>query len=235
MKLAKAFTKSIHNTLQPALEDRAYFLKKLYNSVTVGPSPRKRYLDVGAARAINAHIFGEGFEEIYCLDINFDQRQDSRISFITGDAQMLPLRESTIDLLSMFSTIEHLSIPQQALNEATRVLQPHGELIIQVPNLFFPVDLHTGIPNPFWIPKFARKTFLKMMGHSDWLSNVYSFPREKDITRWLKGTMQLMGTRKVVYPTHFVPKNVRPIYAFLTKIKFLALVPLGYLYVYKKV
>ena len=157
-ELNKAFTKSIHRTLGGALEDRAHFLKKLYNNETANElSPKERYLDVGAARPVNARVFGEGFKEIYCLDIKFDQQQDSKISFITGNAQMLPLKENTIDFLSMFSTIEHLPEPQQALHEAVRVLRPQGELIIQVPNLFFPLDLHTGIPNPFWIPKFAPK------------------------------------------------------------------------------
>jgi ubiquinone/menaquinone biosynthesis C-methylase UbiE len=98
---------------------------------------------------------------------------------------MLPLKENTVELLSMFSTIEHLPAPQQALKEAVRVLQPDGELVIQVPNLFFPIDLHTGILNPFWIPKFARERYLKIMGYSDWLENVRGFPRKKDITRWL--------------------------------------------------
>lgn len=163
MRLAKAFTKSIHRTLRAALEERAYFLKSLYSEITNGATAKERYLDVGAARAINAKVFGEGFQEVWCLDINFSEQQEreSKIQFMVGDAQMLPLKESAVDLLSLFSTIEHLPAPQQALNEATRVLRRNGELVIQVPNLFFPIDLHTGILNPFWIPKFARKTYLR--------------------------------------------------------------------------
>ena len=236
MRLARVFTRSIHRTLGVALEDRAYFLKKLYDEIANGVTMEERYLDVGAARATNAKVFGEGFHEVYCLDTNFIDRQvqEPKIQFIIGDAQALPLKENTIDLLSLFSTIEHLPSPQQALNEATRVLQPNGELVIQLPNLFFPIDLHTGILNPFWIPKFARKTYLKIMGYSNWLNNIHGFPREKDITGWLRGRMQLTGGRKVIYPPHFVPGSVRPIYILLTKLKFFTLIPLGYLYVYKK-
>jgi SAM-dependent methyltransferase len=146
MRLVKSFTKSIHHTLGTTLEDRAYFLKKLYNEVANQSVSRERYLDVGAARTINARVFGEGFKEIYCLDINFDQQQDSKIPFITGDAQMLPLKGNTVDLLSLFSTIEHLPAPQKALSEAVRVLRPNGELVIQVPNLFFPIDLTRAYP-----------------------------------------------------------------------------------------
>ena len=236
LRLAKGFTKSIHRTLGIALEDRAYFLKKLYDEVANGVKTGERYLDVGAARVTNAKVFGEGFHEVYCLDINFidQQGQEPKIHFIIGDAQTLPLKENTIGLLSLFSAIEHLPSPQQALTEAIRVLQPNGEIVIQVPNLFFPIDLHTGILNPFWIPKFARKTYLKIMGHSNWLNNIHGFPREKDITGWLRGGMQLTGVRKVIYPPHFVPRGTRPIYILLTKLKFFTLIPLGYLYVYKK-
>ena len=235
LRPAKVFTKSIHRTLGIALEDRAYFLKKLYDEIANGITTEERYLDVGAARATNAKVFGEGFHKVYCLDINFidQQGQEPKIQFIIGDAQTLPLKENTIDFLSLFSAIEHLPSPQQALNEAIRVLQPNGELVIQVPNRFFPIDLHTGIPNPFWIPKFARKTYLKIMGHSDWLNNVHGFPRQKDITGWLRGRMQLTGVRKVIYPPLFVPRGTRPIYILLTKVKFFTLIPLVYLYVYK--
>jgi len=237
MKLIKAFTKSIQYTLGTVLEERARFFKRLYGEVTNGPSIKERYLDIGAGRLINTKVFGEDFPEIYALDVNFTnwRSQEPKTHFIVGDAQALPLKASTADLVTMFSVIEHLPSPQKALYEAMWLLRPGGELVIQAPNPLFPVDLHTGLPNPFFVPKFARKTFLKALGYSDWLNNVYSHPGGKDLTKWLSGTMKLAGVRRVVYPSHFVPKRVRGIYKLLAKTRFFNLVPPSYLYVYKMV
>jgi len=237
MKLTKAFTNSIHCALATVLEERARFFKRLYDEVSNGPSIKQRYVDIGAGRLINTKVFGEDFPEIYALDVNFTnwRSQEPKTHFIVGDAQALPLKASTADLVTMFSVIEHLPSPQKALCEAMWLLRPGGELVIQAPNPLFPVDLHTGLPNPFFLPRFARKTFLKALGYSNWLNNVYSHPKEKDLTKWLNRTMKLTGVRRVVYPPHFVPKSVRVIYNLLVKARFFNLVPLSYLYVYKKI
>jgi SAM-dependent methyltransferase len=217
------------------LEERARFFKRLYDEVSNGPSIKERYLDIGAGSLINTKIFGKDFREKYALDVNSTNwpRQEPNIHFIVANAQALPLKAGTADLVSMLSVIEHLPSPQKALCEAMWLLRPGGELVIQAPNPLFPIDLHTGLPNPFFVPKFARKTFLKALGYSDWLNNVYSHPKEKDLTKWLIGTMKLTGVRRVVYPSHFVPKRVRAIYNFLAKARFFNLVPPTYLYVYK--
>ena len=67
------------------------------------------------------------------------------------------------------------------------------------------------------------------------MSDVFSLPQGKAIIKWLGESMQLAGIRKVVYPSHFVPSIVRPVYWLLGKTGFLSIVPLGHLYVFKKV
>lgn len=237
MKLTKAFTRSIQRTLGTVLEERALFLKRQYDEVSNGPSTKQRYLDIGAGRLINTRVFGEGFAETYALDVKFATWQSTEpgVSLIVGNAQALPLKAKTADLVTMISLIEHLPSPQKALAEATALLRPGGALVIQAPNPLFPVDLHTGLPNPFFLPGFARKTFLKALGYSDWLTNVYSHPRERDLNKWLSETMRLTGVRRVVYPSHFVPKRVRIIYSFLAKSRLLNLVPPSYLFVYEMI
>ena len=237
MKLAKAFAGSIHVALSSVLDERARFLSSLYGEVSKGPAVKQRYLDIGAGKLVNTRVFGTGFQEVYALDVKRPDGEDRgpQVRFITGSAQALPFRADTADLVTMLSVIEHLPSPQKALSEATRLLRPGGELVIQAPNPLFPVDLHTGLPNPFFLPEFARKAFLRAVGQSGWLDNVHSHPREKDMTRWLGGTMRLMGVRKVVYPSHFVPERVRPIYSLLAKARLFRLLPLSYLYVYEMV
>lgn len=235
--LSRALTRSIHDTLATVLQERASFLKALYNEVSGGPSIRQRYLDIGAGRLMNTRAFGKDFQEVYALDVNCANRscQEPNIHFILGDAQALPLKPGTVDLVSMLSVIEHLPSPQKSLSEVMALLRPGGELVIQAPNPLFPVDLHTGLPNPFFIPRFARRAILKALGYEGWLKNVYSQPGEKELTIWLSQTMKLTGVRRVVYPSHFAPKRVRTIYSLLAKARVFALVPLSYLYVYEVV
>jgi SAM-dependent methyltransferase len=206
-----------------------------FSRVSNGPSANQRYVDIGAGRLINTRVFGEDFAEICALDVRFTKRENEKpkIRVIAADAQAVPLKAGIADLVSMISSIEHFPSPQKALREAIWLLRPGGELVIQAPNPLFPVDLHTGLPNPFFIPKFARKTFLSALGYSNWLNDVYSHPKEKEIAKWLSGRMKLTGVRRVVYPSHFVPKRVRGIYNLLAKVRFFSLVPPSYLYVYR--
>lgn len=237
MNLAKAFAKSIDSTLVAVLEERARFFKGLYAEISNGPPVRQRYLDVGAGRLTNTRVFQEDFEETYALDLRLRHEWGrlSTVNLILGDAQALPLKPGTFDLVSMFSVIEHVPSPQESLSEVVSLLRPGGEIIIQAPNPRFPVDLHTGLPNPFLVPSFARRTFLKAPGYGNWLEDVHSHPGQKDLTGWLNGTMKLTGVRGVVYPSHFVPRGIRALYSFLAKTRFLHLVPPTYLYVYRRV
>jgi SAM-dependent methyltransferase len=237
VEMSKAFARSIQNTLATVLEERACFLKGLYDKVSDGPPVKQRYVDIGAGRLLNTRLFGADFGEICALDVKLTKGggANPKIQLIAADAQAVPLKAGIADLVSMISAIEHFPSPQKAVREAIWLLRPGGELVIQAPNPLFPVDLHTGLPNPFFIPKFARRPVLKALGHGSWLHNVYSHPKEKELTKWLSGRMRLIGARGVVYPSHFVPKRVRAIYSILARARFFHLVPPSYLYVYKMV
>lgn len=238
MRLTDALARSIHTKLGTVLEERARFLKELYDQLTSGPPVKERYLDVGAGMGINTRVFAEGFQEVYGIDIKPRDwgAEGLGIQFSVGDAQALPMEDASFDLLTMFSLIEHLPDPQRGVTEAVRVLRRHGQLVIQVPNPLFPVDLHTGLPNPFLVPKFARSTFLKMMRYpSWWAGDVYSHPRRKALARWMAGKMRLVGRAKIVYPASFVPQRVRPVYKLLVKAGFFTLIPPSYLCVYERI
>ena len=113
MKLSRAFTKSIQDTLATVLEERARFLKKLYDEVSNGPSTTQRYVDIGAGKLVNTKVFGENFEEIYALDVKLRNRgrQEPKFQFIAADAQAVPLKAGIADLVSMISSIENIEPP----------------------------------------------------------------------------------------------------------------------------
>jgi SAM-dependent methyltransferase len=72
------------------------------------------------------------------------------VSFVTGDAESLPLASSSLDLVVSFETIEHLHNPASFLDEVQRVLAPGGMLAVSTPNRgVFPEG------NPFHVHEFT--------------------------------------------------------------------------------
>jgi demethylmenaquinone methyltransferase/2-methoxy-6-polyprenyl-1,4-benzoquinol methylase len=66
-----------------------------------------------------------------------DQMADS-LDWVTGDAMALPFKDNTFDVYTISFGIRNVTRPQEALNEAFRVLKPGGRLMVlefsQLPN-----------------------------------------------------------------------------------------------------
>ncbi|MCH8059863.1 MAG: class I SAM-dependent methyltransferase [Proteobacteria bacterium] len=65
---------------------------------------------------------------------------------IFADAQVLPLRDGSVDHVLLLDVLEHLPDPQQCLAEIHRVLRPDGTCTLQVPFVYpihdVPLDFH---------------------------------------------------------------------------------------------
>jgi ubiquinone/menaquinone biosynthesis C-methylase UbiE len=230
-------TKFIYDTLEPVLDKRAEYLKSLYYSTAPRILIGGTYIDIGAGTTNNGKVFGKSFKEVILLDLNpIDIKdEDSKLlRFTQGDAQSLPFESSSADLLTLISIIEHVENPQKAISEAERVVKPKGDIIIQVPNIHFPIDLHTGILNPFWIPSKLRKAYTTLFGFPNYTKEVYSLPVEEEIINLFSTHTYLLGTHKIIYPISFIPLILRPFYWILLKTRILNLIPLGHLYVFRK-
>jgi SAM-dependent methyltransferase len=55
---------------------------------------------------------------------------------VFADASCLPIQSDKIDVVTLFEIIEHLESPQEALQEAYRVLKPGGSLWLTVPFIY---------------------------------------------------------------------------------------------------
>ena len=62
--------------------------------------------------------------------------------YIVADAQYLPLKFESVDLILLTEVLEHLQTPKKALLEINRVLKPKGFLILTVP---FVIRYHDSI------------------------------------------------------------------------------------------
>jgi SAM-dependent methyltransferase len=232
----QSITKSIWQTLGQALDIRAVYLKNICKQFGL-PLQGQRYLDIGAGARVNSLVFGKDFTTTYCIDLNVSKRYASshtNLVFALGDAEALPFRDATFDLVSLFSVIEHVKDQEQALCEVFRVLKPGGALVVQIPNRRFPVELHSGLPNPLLCPGFIRRPLLRAINYSRLLD--VEIPSRKRMLHLIRSTHAplLINEAKVVWPAAIVSKVFRGPYKLLTWLGVLRLLPLGYVFTCKK-
>lgn len=219
-----------------ALDVRAAYLSDICKQHGL-PLQGQRYLDVGAGVLANSLVFGKDFDATYCIDL--ERPKDGalfhpNVVFALGDAQALPFRSATFDLVSLFSVIEHVEDQEQVLGEAFRVLKPRGTLVVQIPNRRFPVELHSGLPSPLLLPAFVRRPLLRAFGYS-WLEDI-EIPSRKRMRGLIDSshTSVLVKEVKVGWPPEVIPKIFRGPYKVLARLGVLCLLPLGYVFICKK-
>lgn len=78
------------------------------------------------------------------------------INRICCNAQNLPIKPESVDLVLAISILEHLKNPELALGEFQQVLRARGLLIIQMPNIGYFIEPHTKFPLIFLLPSFIK-------------------------------------------------------------------------------
>jgi SAM-dependent methyltransferase len=95
---------------------------------------RARILDIGCGGGWTTFLLGERGHDVRGLDLH-DGALDVDVPYTKGDATALPFPDASFDVVAMYQTLEHVAEPERALEEARRVLQPGGRLIVVGPNL----------------------------------------------------------------------------------------------------
>jgi ubiquinone/menaquinone biosynthesis C-methylase UbiE len=124
--------------LRKIFEKKHFFVRKLFD-------PRgKVVLDAGAGKGRFAIDFAlAGAKQVFALDISGEMLQIAKekarkagvlekITFITGDAENLNLRDNIFDASVCIGTFVHLPNPHKAAAELTRVTKPNGEILADV-------------------------------------------------------------------------------------------------------
>ncbi|WP_171126688.1 MULTISPECIES: bifunctional demethylmenaquinone methyltransferase/2-methoxy-6-polyprenyl-1,4-benzoquinol methylase UbiE [unclassified Ruegeria] len=117
----------------------------------LAPRPSQRLLDVAGGTGDISFRFlkraGHGHATVLDLTepmlvegrqrAEADQMADS-LNWVVGDAMSLPFEDNTFDVYTISFGIRNVTRPQEALNEAYRVLKPGGRLMVlefsQLPN-----------------------------------------------------------------------------------------------------
>ena len=78
----------------------------------------------------------------------------SAAMYVCASADRLPLADASVDLVTSFETIEHVSDDGFLVNEFYRVLRPNGKLIVSTPNQW-PLE-----NTPFHVREYDRNSFV---------------------------------------------------------------------------
>jgi SAM-dependent methyltransferase len=90
---------------------------------------------------------------------NLDIRSGPNVDCV-AQAEELPFRDCSVDLVVTQETLEHVRNPFQAMGEIQRVLKPGGTLYCQLP---FVIGYHPG-PTDFW--RFTREGIVELVERS---------------------------------------------------------------------
>lgn len=107
---------------------------------------RRRILDVGAMRSPLTQTTDPRRVRIFALDIPWGRfgfrdkvidklRARKNVTPIFGNAERIPFRDGTFDMIIMTEVLEHVSDDASAAKELARVLQKGGVLFLTVPHL----------------------------------------------------------------------------------------------------
>ena len=151
---------SDHANLKRILEKRKQLSEQYFNSVAgrlgknycpgrsweaIGHfllhlTPKIRIADLGAGEGLISQLLARRAERVTCVDnspkmVEFGRELAkkngfSNLEYQLGDIEEVPLKDESVDLALLSQALHHAQHPEAAVQEAFRILQPGGELII---------------------------------------------------------------------------------------------------------
>jgi SAM-dependent methyltransferase len=127
----------------------------------------------------------EEFGFVVGVEMDREARQgDNRFQFVQGDGCCLPVLSSSFDVVLLNHVLDHVSSPQQLLDEAWRVLKPGGICYLAVPNRFILIEPHYLLPFLSWLPRPLANLYVRMAGRGQvYLDHMPSYCALKKLTR----------------------------------------------------
>ena len=222
-------TSTIHRQFESeGGNERADFLWRLYLKLH-GPSNVSSYLDIGTWNFKNIRTFEQNLKPTTTVALDIEPKDRGKTTFVVADATYLPFRRDSFSLVTMLSVIEHLADQTGCLAEVLRVAGK-GCVFLQIPNRYFPIELHTGIPFYFYLPRVVRPALLTRT-RNEWAAHV-NIPSVRRMKRQLS---LLAPNRKssicgFYYPENVVPKTttVRIFHRIFKWLHLFSIFPMGY-------
>jgi len=141
-----AFYKSSDSYLIELKKHDHEYLKNYVTFVNKYLGDNQKILDLGCGNGRSTHLLSAlnkknaavGCDISHKFLSSFNHSGPDAPKYCAGDCSQLPFRDESMDIVSCFQLIEHLSEPHKALLEMIRVTRRGGLIIIISPNLFSP-------------------------------------------------------------------------------------------------
>lgn len=141
----------------------------------------KIVLDIASGSGYGAKMISRTAKKVYGIDvsdeaINYANKTyySKNIEYIVGDGETIPLKDSSVDVVVSFETIEHIKDYKKFIGEVFRVLRKDGLLILSTPN-----ELEFAEGNHFHLHEFEENelkelvktnfNYIKMYYQGDWV------------------------------------------------------------------
>ena len=137
-------------------------------------------LDVGCGDGTLTRFLGKGFREVCGIDVQPHYlarfrdavRGDDRYQVDQMSASAMQFPDAHFDTIISIETLEHVPELTAAAAEIVRVLRPGGELLITVPNRWFPFETH-GIRIGSW----QKEGRIPLLTYLPWLHRRWAIAR----------------------------------------------------------
>ncbi len=129
-------------------------------------------LDVGCGIGTYVGKFREFSEHVFGIDVEEERVAEgtrSHPNLLVGEAELLPFKDETFDVILLNEVIEHVRDDAQTVADALRVLRPGGRLIVFAHNRLYFFETHgiylgkryvfRLIPVVNWFPDVIRHRF----------------------------------------------------------------------------
>ena len=129
----------------PSLEWTGGLQKRLNLMEKYTEFKEKKILDIGCGVGMFLKRFKDLGADVYGVDIDEKKiRKAKEISrnVETAKSEELPYRKDSFDIVFLHEVVEHVDNDYETIDEAFRVLKPHGKLIIFAPNRLWPFETH---------------------------------------------------------------------------------------------
>ena len=170
------------------IRDRVFDREQLANAIFKREvlelvSPESNVLDLGCGcTASFLRSLSSCFRKGYGVDLEVSETIiDGNIQIMRGDAEEIPLPDSSVDVAILMSVVEHLRNPERVFLECKRVLKPGGGILLMAPNKLYPPILvgrafpHrfrqwvnmaiTGTPMDVTFPAYYRANSVRALQH----------------------------------------------------------------------
>ncbi|WP_051691687.1 class I SAM-dependent methyltransferase [Pedobacter borealis] len=121
----------------------------------------KIVLDIACGEGYGSNLLSNYASNVYGVDIDLasiehasEKYKKRNLSFLHGSADQIPLKDSCLDVVVSFETIEHHEKHEEMLSEIKRVLKTNGLLIMSSPEKVVPFTI-----NPFHVKELTNSEF----------------------------------------------------------------------------